>query len=48
MLLPTQTKKLLAKWKRPYHATENRKVNYEIETPGGQKDKKIFHVSMLK
>ena len=48
VLLPTQTEKLLAKWKRPYHATENRKVNCEIETPGGQKDKKIFHVSMLK
>ena len=48
-VIPTRTEKLLAKWKGPYTVLRRiGKVNYDIETLGGQKDKKIFHVNMLK
>ena len=49
VLLPTRTEKLLAKWKGPYTVLWRiGKVHYDIETPGGQRDKKIFYVNMLK
>ena len=48
-VIPTRTEKLVAKWKGPYTVLQRiGKVNYDIETPGGQKDKKIFHMNMLK
>ena len=49
VLLPTRTEKLLAKWKGPYKVLRKvRRVNYEIAVPGGRKEKKLFHVNMLK
>ena len=49
VLLPTRTEKLLAKWKGPYKVLRKvGRVNYEIEVPGGRKEKKLFHVNMLK
>ena len=49
VLLPTRTEKLLAKWNGPYKVLRKvGRVNYEVEVPGGRKEKKLFHVNMLK
>ncbi len=46
VLLPTDTKKLFARWQGPYRVIKKiGKVNYQIEK---RKTKKIFHVNMLR
>ncbi len=49
VLLPTDTKKLFARWQGPYRVIKKiGKVNYQIEMTGKRKTKKIFHVNMLR
>ena len=49
VLIPTRTKKLLAKWRGPYKITKKiGKVNYEIGITDGRIRRKIFHINMLK
>ena len=49
VLLPTSTNKLLAEWQGPYFITRKiGKVNYEIKMTDRKKQKRIFHVNMLR
>ena len=50
VLLPTSSNKLLAQWQGPYDVLRKTgKVNYEIDMmKDKKKEKKIFHVNMLK
>ncbi len=48
LLLPSNTKKFVAKWQGPYIVTKRvRKVNFEIEMPDKGGRKQIFHVNHL-
>ena len=49
ILLPTSTSKLLAEWQGPY-PVEKRvgKVCYQISMPDRRKQKKLFHINMLR
>ena len=49
VLIPSKKSKLKLEWEGPY--TISRKVtpvNYEIVTPGKRKEKKVYHVNLLK
>ena len=49
VLLPTQSEKLLTKWKGPYKVTKRiGKVNYQIKIPGATNKRKLFHINMLR
>jgi hypothetical protein len=49
ILLPTITNKLLAEWQRPYPITRRiREVNYEVRMTDRRKQKRIFHINMLR
>ncbi len=49
VLLPTDTKKLFARWQGPYKiVAKTGKVNYRVEMSGRRKPKRIFHVNMLR
>ena len=49
LLLPTESKKLFARWQGPYKVVSRiGKVNYQVEMAGRRKPKRIFHVNMLR
>ena len=49
VLLPTSTNKLLAEWQGPYPITRRiSEVNYEVRMADRRKQKRIFHVNMLR
>ncbi len=49
VLLPTDTKKLFARWQWSYKiVAKTGKVNYRVEMSGRRKPKRIFHVNMLR
>ena len=49
VLLPTRTNKLKLEWVGPYRVTRKvTKVDYEVETPGRRREKKVYHINLLK
>ena len=49
VLLPTESKKLFARWQGPYKVVKKiGKVNYQVELTGRRKPKRIFHVNLLR
>ena len=49
VLLPKQKNKLKLEWVGPYTVLRKMSdVDYEVETPGRRKEKKIYHVNLLK
>lgn len=49
VLLPTSTNKLLAEWQGPYSITRRvGEVNYEVLMTDRRKQKRIFHINMLR
>ena len=49
VLLPTESKKLFARWQGPYKVVKKiGKVNYQVELTGIRKPKRIFHVNLLR
>lgn len=49
LLMPISETKLLAKWQEPYSVKRKLgPVDYELETPDKRKERKIFHVNLLK
>ena len=49
VLLPTSTNKLLAEWQGPYPITKRiGKVNYEIKMTDRRKQKRVFHITLLR
>ena len=49
VLLPTSTSKLLAEWQGPYSIIKPvGKVTYEVDMHDRRKQKRVFHVNMLK
>ena len=49
VLLPTSTSKLLAQWQGPYQVTRRLgNLNYEVDMHDRQKQRRIFHVNMLR
>ena len=48
VLLPSGANKLKLQWTGPYKIISKvGTVNYEIETPGRRREKKIYHVNLL-
>ena len=48
-MVPTRRSKLQLEWAGPYNITKQvTPVNYEVETPGRRKTRKIYHVNLLK
>ena len=49
ILLPTSSSKLLARWQGPYEVVRKcGKVNYEVKMNDRRKQRRVFHVNMLK
>ena len=49
MLVPARRSKLQLEWAGPYKVTRQvTLVDYEVETPGRRKEKKIYHINLLK
>ena len=49
VLLPTSTNKLLAEWQGPYPITKRiGEVNYEVRMTDRRKQRRVFHVNMLR
>ena len=49
VLVPARCSKLQLEWAGPYKITRQvTPVDYEVETPGRRKEKKIYHVNLLK
>ena len=49
VLLPTSTNKLLAEWQGPFTITKRvGKVDYEVHMPNSRKQKRIYHINMLR
>ena len=49
VLLPTSTNKLLAQWQGPYEVVRRcGSVDYEVKMSDRRKQKRIFHVNMLR
>jgi len=49
MLLPEARNKLKLEWVGPYRVCcKVTPVDYEVETPGRRKEKKVYHVNLLK
>ena len=49
VLVPTRRNKLQLEWVGPYKITRQvTPVDYGVETPGRRKEKKIYHVNLLK
>ena len=49
VLLPEATNKLKLEWVGPYRISRKTSpVDYEVETPGRRKEKKIYHINLLK
>jgi hypothetical protein len=49
VLIPARRSKLQLEWAGPYKVTRQvTPVDYEVETPGRCKEKKIYHVNLLK
>ena len=49
VLVPARRNKLQLEWVGPYKITRQvTPVDYEVETPGRRKEKKIYHVNLLK
>ena len=49
VLIPSKRSKLKLEWEGPYKITNKiTSVDYEIETPGRKKEKKVYHVNLLK
>ena len=49
VLVPTKHSKLQLEWAGPYRITKQvTSVDYEVETPGRRKTRRIYHVNLLK
>ena len=49
MLLPSSANKLKLEWAGPYQVSRGlNDVDYEVETPGRRREKKIVHINLLK
>ena len=49
VLVPARRSKLQLEWAGPYKVTRQvTPVDYEVETPGRRKEKKIYHINLLK
>jgi hypothetical protein len=49
VLIPARRSKLQLEWAGPYKVTRQvTPVDYEVETPGRRKEKKIYHINLLK